>query len=1059
MIKLLVGIVCLVAVQQVSAGTDNKLNARQKRSEDGGTSRAISLQELLAPKLRRQKRATGMTCQLIEERKPEMSERALEIVGGPRLGEKLGSFGRKAVEMFAFADRYMAMSISSAFVGPRAERWMIGANRLGNVLMYITMIPEIIGGLLEHDWKRAAIGAAWIAVPEALGYLSARVMAYAIEAGLPLLATVSALVGVLSGTVFAAFAVVTFCHYASAWYHGTPDMLFPMVMSGVAAGAMVFTTLMSLGAFVGIETCAAIAAAGGPAGAVIAGLAFLSIMIYSMVMAAKHVNDVLGNMSWSESFEVGIHSLFHPTIEHYLQRQAAVKSMENQQLANMRKAMKQDTKNPMCIYLTSSWVRRKLSTSFEVVRETTDYRKVSPDRHVKIGALIRNFNETAITVVEVVEDNAIDFSKRVDRYVRGKPDTNRGEQMVCNHFNMLKMDSDDRWESMYDCKGMLGLEDTTCKNGMVYIDIGNGSDVIKGHQNLSNEVFSGAGFKLITGGVKDDTFIIHSLGSHTYGLVHGYNGSDTLVLNQYLPDQPVIQFVALTKNMAKIVTSGSGHELVLKDVENILGREKMTDRIDVICGFHSVNMRGGTSDSPDVVTIGNRQCNFNTLIAVGGNTHVENKAKHGSFMYEMHQMNSSSALVQLPADFGASSHAFQFDYPVDQLDRIELVKEKATKSRTLHFHTKHAQSNETRFTIEFYHPDHPISFSDDTTVLVNGEDVHLSLPNTTSKTFSETMEHAKQLSLNHRAYVTAGVDGKFIHVGFTPDAGTNLSKTHMNTLTNQPEQQSWLIGGRNNVYNITAVFPDETIPSCTFNDVTIEIRDPLSHNVIDLVTLNTVLTKKHGFKQVNVVPGGQEGALTIYLSVSGTVERESESGELVERSSVIGRIRINLPENVGNATLLRFKLSHDHTRELYTKRQAQDLTDWRKLWIDVDDQSTETARLFLTADEAGDKAGIRRVSKQADKVFFSLFFINSVRMAVCWRQNGDGGDFDCDSVAMLRYFDKPSVYDQFKVHYGPGKSTSTVGKLLDTFCQQHDSFGLCTLVKEARKKQEWVLGA
>lgn len=940
--------------------------------------------------LNRIKRQAGLKCtKMIPREYSEDEEPLIESEYSKRYVKS--RWHQKVIKQIKSGYRIMELSVKDyAIQHPNALENIETMGKTGGALMMFQMSIDLIGGILDKNPTRVVVGSMWLGGPIVLGKVAEMLTTYVLPVfeNMRALATLCRLTSSLLGRVPGVFIIVGLWHSVQDYRAGHADSLVPLVGNSAAAGLEVVGIGIEVAAAFEVALCVDLVAMGvlGPF-ALVAAAIFIAMAVWNAVSRVKQLNSVI-QLTAKEKFWETLRAVFSLSSQSYVEWQAE------------RKRIHGDLISQMNTYLTNRtdvelFVEPNMFVSHYLTTKTT-YITYSVVGYASYPMESSKFTEVA--QYKSFENNFVDFqSAKSVRYSRTFPDIDgKTQELVCSEFDVARNeDLPSKSVELYECIGMVGLR-LKEREGIAHIDIGNGSDVLRGFLDKPNEVWlHGSGNKYVSGGNADDTFVIKSI-SGMYGLIDGRKGLDTLIV---MDDTFVNKTVSIQTDSANIsiIKTSEKRRLVIKNVEKFVGRSELPDEVSISCNTALVNMAGSSDElMPDKVFVNEMaKCDYNTQIVINKNTHVVNMATQGTFSYIIQQI-SGVALIDLKKNT-LGHHVFHFLNEIESLEKVSID----TKNGNLNVYindTKHTVTNQ--LTVKNYHHQYPIAFLSQTALVMNGKDMIVHMTNETS--VNQVLERSKKLEhLHATVFALVNSQKQEVHVGHNE---LNESKPFLNMLTNNPSVESFLFGAKDNVYNISLRCTQNTLRPCDFKPVTIVIEQN-GTNLIDLQNLRRVAKVSGIFKKIVMTPGEAVQNGEFSLEISGYSSYNDSSSPIV-----LGTIRVQVKTK---GALVQARL--EHTLNLNSNQEGIKVIS-EKPWIEFGHQVT----VMLDRAEVTEKQGLRRPNRQRlGAIFISCFSSNSLVIHLC-------DNNDCDLLTLKNYFDDPTVYDSFELVYGSEKST--IGK-------------------------------
>jgi len=269
------------------------------------------------------------------------------------------------------------------------------------------------------------------------------------------------------------------------------------------------------------------------------------------------------------------------------------------------------------------------------------------------------------------------FAPKLDRFNRYWP---QNSENICLPTSDHQ-EPDFTARRTYDCDNMLGTGNfrTADTKSTALIHIGDGSDSVEGFLHKPNLFVSSSGRKTLLGGAKHDVFVIDTE-FPVQGYMNGNSKENTLVFSDYFKQVNTSISLHLTQidretmELKPPSTDDVNAKLVLKNIQNFIGRHGLPDYIDAPCTVDKLDLKGGSRDNFDNVYIGN-PCNYDLSIKLNSNTAVRFLIKSfGRFEYHVNQSDSSVTIDFGGQDDHESVHIVRFDHELNPRTKITHEK-------------------------------------------------------------------------------------------------------------------------------------------------------------------------------------------------------------------------------------------------------------------------------------------------------------------------------------------------------------------------------------------------
>uniref|UniRef100_A0A915IR30 Uncharacterized protein n=1 Tax=Romanomermis culicivorax TaxID=13658 RepID=A0A915IR30_ROMCU len=392
----------------------------------------------------------------------------------------------------------------------------------------------------------------------------------------------------------------------------------------------------------------------------------------------------------------------------------------------------------------------------------------------------------------------------------------------------LTMTSDDQPGMMDEnfnanCSRAVGLTNLLSTGDLTMIDMRDGTDIVEGTDQGRNIFRIGNGLKhKVKGGDKNDLFIFD--GNETGGSFEGMSGDDTADFRNFAPNAKTLEFRSSSNGTVVVFYKKSNFEIILRDVENFIGRYNAPDLITPHCDAKFVDSNHGGIAGNDLIHIMEKICFYQLTVVVGHRLLIRNDAKFGNFDYMIEE--SACGIIFLDQNTLAQ-HRFIFRSGFDQLVLVSNV-DIGPRSLVFHFGGETGLViHNTPFSKCTFH------FSDDTELIIDwSTNLHMHAYITSHKMWSKVEDFASyydNMSKNHNCSITVYDQIK----NFTLLIANPYESSASHIFHNNPYQTTMILGrDQENVYVVNydlnfAQFPNVTIQDngSTKNIKTIDMND------------------------------------------------------------------------------------------------------------------------------------------------------------------------------------------------------------------------------------------
>jgi len=677
----------------------------------------------------RQKRSATGLCQVKE--RPSLINAKLLQMTTPEFMVKLqqSTFVGKTLLIFNWLDNFVASKIMAFMQRPLVSGTMMVLNQMASFLMHAQMAMHAIGSIMNKDWNSLIVSLMWIGGSVGLGYVSQYILK-----NLPTAAQIGFFgflgrsMGHLLGHVATAFMAWELVEAYEAYKKSGKEAPTSFKMTAWAVGLQ----LASLGlAIIGEMGIASFSAAGSflasPV-AVVAAVLFTLANIYRASETVEDLNKIIP-LTDDEKNLVGLRAFTAASTYTYFFRMAREKQMQENIVEHIRHIsvnmtnikhfvmqtatfnLVQKYKRTYCSYPTHTYAAPSCNVIANDVEKSERY-----------GKITTTYFDDMISDSDI--DNFVDLqSESSTKYSRSFPDIKGGETLLCASHSDVPFDNALK-KTLYTCRGALGISLAKPENGSVYIDAGNGSDIVKGMLDASNEIYISYGVKYVLGGNLNDTVVLHhterksELSDDTVsGVVDGGAGTDVFVVSDYDSADSTLFFRASARDFITMVTKQEA-TLHLRNFETLLGRPDIKDTVEAICGLERIEMRGGQSKAlMDEILLRETadDCPFDIAIFVDSYTRVRSDTPRGNFQYVIQDFSGESEIHIDSGEDSKATHKLIFHSELEDVDRVNMTNKLTTDffsdKKNMHLHVSNLGSGS------------PILFANETAVVISGTQV------------------------------------------------------------------------------------------------------------------------------------------------------------------------------------------------------------------------------------------------------------------------------------------------------------------------------------------------
>ncbi|MBV0900019.1 MAG: ankyrin repeat domain-containing protein [Wolbachia endosymbiont of Fragariocoptes setiger] len=306
---------------------------------------------------------------------------------------------------------------------------------------------------------------------------------------------------------------------------------------------------------------------------------------------------------------------------------------------------------------------------------------------------------------EVKQDNEISFCEKVKvTWSRSAPDEPVQGRVISAPEGELGRVTDYGYRS----KDTIAIQYSNNRTGNdALFKLLDGNDKVTGFPERKNVFLIGNDYKLMTGGNKDDQFVLR--GNQTKGELSGLQGSDILFTNYFASNNSPL-FVTFSKGNSRILHDNSATcrrykangirvdlpnpqlNIQVNNINQFYGRSNKVDYVSITCdsGINFVDLLGTDDTSQGVISPSsldniyetndriyieqNREtnCSYDMNLAIHPSTIVENRGSNGNFTYKV---KSGKGSTTLSLD-ELSTHKLLFEeVKLTDIRRINVSKE------------------------------------------------------------------------------------------------------------------------------------------------------------------------------------------------------------------------------------------------------------------------------------------------------------------------------------------------------------------------------------------------
>ncbi|WP_341789706.1 ankyrin repeat domain-containing protein [Rickettsia endosymbiont of Polydrusus tereticollis] len=564
--------------------------------------------------------------------------------------------------------------------------------RISGMTMYGMMGKHALADFFQGDYKGVAINIGFIAGGQGLAKVSEIVS----MKGLKLVSGGKLILGRSLGAASpflargtSAFVVYDLVNQVKELKAGNKDALVGVIGDSVYLTIDVAEVGVELaevfGALEGLSSVT------GPVGAAVGAVVFVGTDIYFAVKKVDKIDQVIHLTRW-EKFKEGWRAFLGMNPEGYLEEVIEEKEANNRLVRQKIEFLKQHPD-----------IQRYVFPTNEVIincKEVIDTEWDCNDPWGGVGTAMQSCrpievpHEKCTTKIQEYLDNTVllDEKRTNIKWIRAKPDNPSGGKIFCypeGYYEQVPSGS------AYKCKNAIGITDSVVKSGnYTLIDLGKGHDKVIGFPDSPNIFLIDDGRKNISGGNKNDVFILH--GNSTVGYINGGKGDNVIDLSDFATrEKALLVMLSIT---SYLYTWNDDHDLslvealilennlsldealILENINSIVGRKNKRDIIySDSCDTKYINSRGGSSyDEEDTIIIESLSgCFHNIQLQLEYNTQVNNYALQGNFSYIITAGNGVTNIITNGTNL---RNNFFFNYTLFEVQNVTNTNNNITIS-------------------------------------------------------------------------------------------------------------------------------------------------------------------------------------------------------------------------------------------------------------------------------------------------------------------------------------------------------------------------------------------
>ncbi|WP_375316768.1 ankyrin repeat domain-containing protein [Wolbachia endosymbiont (group A) of Opomyza germinationis] len=514
--------------------------------------------------------------------------------------------------------------------------------RISGIAMHGMMAKNVLADFLNGNYQGVAINVGFIAGGQGFAKVaeatSLKGLKLASEGKLLLGSSLRAASPFLSrGT--SAFVIYDLVNQVKAFKNGTEEALVGIVGDSIYLG--VDAAEIGIEVAEAFEVLEGVSSVTGPIGAAIGAVVFVGTDIYMAVKRVDEIDQII-HLKGNEKFIEGLRAFIDMQPEQYIEELIEKKQVNNQLVNQGLEYLKQHSDIQGYVFPT--------------------------------GELVIDSDQEVSHKLQMDLDNLALLGNTVDHVIwhRAKPDNPNVGKLFCLPTGPIRPEVGG--ENAYLCHNAIGLFYLADRTGnSTLIALGKGRDRATGFRDSPNIFLVDDGNKELTGGDKDDVFIL--VGNKTIGTLDGGDGNNTLNLAGFALDK---DYISVNFNLFKHygLISSSSNDIRIKNMNIIYGRKGKQDIVDCGCYVRYIDGQGGLSNnSPDNITIPYCHRPSEKKIIVRPSTEINNlyQSRHGIFDYII-PSDKGKANINIEHDYTFAQqkkHNFLFNYTIFNLVSVD----------------------------------------------------------------------------------------------------------------------------------------------------------------------------------------------------------------------------------------------------------------------------------------------------------------------------------------------------------------------------------------------------
>lgn len=543
-------------------------------------------------------------------------------------------------------------------------------NRVGKIsgmTMHGMMAKNVLADFLNGNYQGVAINVGFIAGGQGF----AKVAEAASLKGLKLASEGKLLLGrsLRAASPFLArgtsvFVIYDLVNQIKAFKNGTEEALVGVVGDSIYLG--VDAAEIGIEIAEAFEVLEGVSSVTGPIGATVGAVVFVGTDIYMAVKRVDKIDEII-HLTGKERFVEGLRAFIGMQPEEHIQELLQEKQVSNQLVKQGLEYLKQHNDIQSYVFPTGKSV---VDSCRKVPYKTSNCASGGFGGGCLRASTVTRYAEECTTKFEVDLDNTVllDEKRNNIKWSRARPDDPSGGELFClprgNHERVPSYGS-------YLCENAIGITDLSAKTGNhTLINLGEGTDHVKGFIDSPNIFVVNNGSKRYFGGNKDDIFILQ--GSSIKGYFYGEGGVNTLDLTSFAPEEGSID---VKLHIGQVEDYYRNNFFGMSGINKFLGRKAKADQVFITCDsdIKFVDGQSGSEEFVDHINIYDKDCAYEMQVVVRSNTIINNRALKGDFHYIVpYALGSSKVDFIYTAEALNLNNTFVFEYEPAQIKNVDV---------------------------------------------------------------------------------------------------------------------------------------------------------------------------------------------------------------------------------------------------------------------------------------------------------------------------------------------------------------------------------------------------